>query len=89
MSRLLFSVVESWFNETRKGTAYCSPVQPSEDSGNLVLHDKHKKWSFYARSSPVMQGKTALHHRMIEAEPPKPSPDVYFSISLSDGITHH
>lgn len=46
MSRLLFSVVESWFNETRKGTAYCSPVQPGEDSGNLVLHDKHKNGHF-------------------------------------------
>lgn len=82
-----FSVVEPWFDETRKGIAYCSAVHPNEDSSNLVLHDKHKKWSFYARSSPVVQGKMALHLCMTEAEPPKHSPEVYFGISLSNDIT--
>lgn len=86
-STLLFSVVEPWFDETMKGTAYCSAVHPNEDSSNLVLHDKHKKWSFYARSSPVVQGKMVLHLCMTEAGPLKHSPEVHFSISPSNDIT--
>ena len=64
-----------------KGTAYCPAVHPNEDSSNLVLHDKHKKWSFYARSSPVVQGKMVLHLFTTEAEMLKYSPEVHFGIS--------
>lgn len=59
----------------------------NEDSSNLVLHDKHKKWSLYAKAFPVVQGKMVLHFCMTEAEPRKQSPEVYYSISLSNYIS--
>lgn len=80
-------MVDLWCDEMRKRAAYCSAVHPNEDSSNLVLHEKHKNWSFYARSSPVVHGKMVLHICMTEAEPLKHSPVVYFGISLSNDIT--
>lgn len=62
-------------------------MHPNEDSSNLVLHDKHKKWSFYAKASRVVQGKMVLHLCMTEAEPRKHSPEIYYSISLSNYIS--
>lgn len=82
-------MVELWFDKTRKGAAYWSAMHSNEDSSNRVLHDKHKKWSFYARSSPVVQGKRVLHLCTTETEPLKHSPEVYFGISLSNAITYN
>lgn len=50
------------------GAARCSPMHPSEDSKDLVLHDKHKKWSFYARWSPAVQDKIASHYSVAETD---------------------
>lgn len=80
-------MVEAWFVKTRKETAYCSAVHPNEDSSHLVLHDEHKNRSFYARSSPVVQGKMVSHICMPVAEPFKHSPEEYFSIPPSNDIT--
>lgn len=87
ISTLFLCVVEPWFEETRQETAYCSAVHPNEDSSNLVLHDKHENRSFYARSSPVVQGKMVSHLCMPEAEPLKCSPEEYFRIPPSNDIT--